>query len=247
MTLRSIILSTAMPLIAKDPSLRSQDVRVYVHLTFSPLQPITEHAQALKLSREAFRRAAMRLVDTGWAYTHIGPGRSRGMVVVPWMPDPVEEEVVAHLARMRNDIFPYGEWLMKCWLDLCIKDDDFQDNARPEWLMTPSGKRLELDRWYRGANIAFEFQGRQHFKTGEHFVTTGAQLSERMQHDALKARLCTIHGIELIELTAQDLDYHVLREKLAARLPLVPLREKGALFRELAGMSRTYVKHALEQ
>ena len=37
------------------------------------------------------------------------------------MPDPVEEEVVAHLARMRNDIFPYGEWLMKCWLDYVLK------------------------------------------------------------------------------------------------------------------------------
>ncbi|MFS8523654.1 MAG: hypothetical protein FWJ83_02225, partial [Limnochordales bacterium] len=109
------------------------------------------------------------------------------------------------------------------------KDDDFQDNARPEWLVAPPDVRLELDRWYRGAKVAFEFQGKQHFQKGDRFVTTDAQLSQRLQYDAVKARLCAIHGVELIELTAEDLDYDALRAKLARKLPLVPLKEKGTL------------------
>lgn len=243
MTLRHLLTAAALSAIARERQLKAIDVRVYVHLLFSPLQPITEHARLLSFSRETFRRSVVRLINVGWAYAHLKPGRSRGAVIIPWVPEAVEHEVVARLAVLRNDTFPYGEWLMKCWLDLLVHDGDFQDNARPEWLITPSdGRRLEQDRWYRTANVAFEFQGRQHFQTGDRFVTSGAQLSQRMHDDVLKARPCAINGVHLIELTSEDLEHERLREVLHGKLPLVPVRERGPLFRELTGMSRSYRK-----
>jgi len=51
---------------------------------------------------------------------------------------------------------------MKCMLDMMVTDNDYHDNARPSWLTSGTGGgRMEIDRWYRSANVALEFQGPQ--------------------------------------------------------------------------------------
>lgn len=245
MTLRSLALPKVQTLVVRDRRLKHIDTRVYTDLLFNPLRPIIEIARSLNCSHETIRRSVRRLIDTGWAYAHTEPNRSRGIIVVPWMPEPVERAIATELAQVRNDILYFGEWLAKCLLDWCVKDHDYRDNARPRWLVSPDdGERLELDRWYRSANVAFEFQGSQHFEKGQRFSRTGAELSRRMQLDAIKSRLCAMHKVELIELTAEDLDCYRIREKVAGKLPLIPVKETGPLFRELMGMCQSYRSRA---
>lgn len=223
-----------------DKRVNGRDIKSYIHVYHRPLMSITEIAASTGCTRETIRASVARLVDAGWAYIHIPPGRIRGGFVVPWMPMTVEKQLTSALAERRASVLYYGEWLMRCLLDLCVKDLAFHDNAHPQWQTTPEGKRLQLDRWYYSANIAFEFQGRQHFQKDNEFVKTDADLSRRFDLDGEKIRLCSLHGVELIELQAGDLDFHRIQGRLVGKLQLVPVRERGPLFRTITGMCRQY-------
>lgn len=69
---------------------------------------------------------------------------------------------------------------------------------RPKWLMNPeTGFNLELDGYCEKGNIAFEFQGRQHFQEVS-FFQEKYTLHERKKLDLLKRRICKEHGVILI-------------------------------------------------
>ena len=57
--------------------------------------------------------------------------------------------------------------------------------------------RLELDVYVPGAELAFEYQGQQHFYAIEAWGGEEA-LSKVQERDARKARLCAEHGVTLI-------------------------------------------------
>lgn len=224
-----------------DKRVKARDLQTYIHAYHHPLMSISGIAASTGRSLETIRASVARLVDAGWAYIHDPPGRTRGGLIVPWMPLDVEKYLASALAERRASVQFFGEWLMRCMLDLCVKDLAYHDNAHPQWQTTPEGKRLQLDRWYYSANVAFEFQGRQHFHKGNEFVKTDADLSRRFEYDGEKIRLCSLHGVELIELQASDLDFHRLQQKLDGKLPLIPIRERGPLFRTITGMCRQYI------
>lgn len=163
-----------------------------------PLMSIGEIAARVGCATETIRTSVARLVDAGWAYLYIPSGRKRGSTVIPWMPLDVEEQLASALAERRTSVLYYGEWLMRCLVDLLVKDLAFHDNAHPQWQTTPEGKRLQLDRWYYSANVAFEFQGRQHSEKENEFVKTDVDLSRRFDLDGEKIRLCSLHGVQLI-------------------------------------------------
>lgn len=223
-----------------DPRVKSRDIQTYVHLYYHPLMTVSEIARNTGRSRETVRSSVSRLVEAGWAYIHVEPGRRIPGIVVPWMPLEVEHQLAALIAQRRNLVPFLGEFLMRCLLDLCVKDSNYYDDAFPPFLITPQGQRLQLDRWYWVANVAFEFQGQQHFEQDGKFVRTSSDLSRRLAYDGEKLRLCTLNGVRLFELRASDLDYHRLREKLSGKLPLIPIRENRPLFREVAGMCSQY-------
>lgn len=243
LTLRSLMEERVFRALIPDRRIKDLAVRLYVHLLQNPLNTISGHAADMGITREAVRCATNRLVEHGWAYRHRERGR-RGALIIPCMPPEVELQVVAGLAQVRTEIHFYGEWLMKNVLDVTVKDRDYHDNARPQWLTTSTGNRLELDRWYRQANVAFEFQGEQHSRVDGRFVKTPEQLEQRQLYDQKKRDLCARHGIELIELTAIDLSVEQIRETVRGKLELSPVREDTPLFRELTGMCRNYVSHA---
>lgn len=240
LSLRSLMTPLVLAAVGADKRVNGREVQTYVHLYYHPLMSITEIAASTGRARETIRSSVSRLVDAGWAYIHIPPGQTRGGVVIPWMPMNVEEQLASALAERRTSVLYFGEWLMRCLLDLCVKDLAYYDNAYPQWQTTPEGKRLQLDRWYYSANVAFEFQGQQHFQKDNEFVKTDADLSRRFDLDGEKIRLCSLHGVELIELQAADLDFHRIQAKLAGKLQLVPVRERGPLFRTITGMCRQY-------
>lgn len=222
--------------------LKDFDVRLYIHAYCKPLATVREYADTFGVTYETTRRSVKRLVDAGWAYKVKPTDGRRGRVIVPWMPPEVESQVVALLAQVRTEVRFYGEWLMKCVLDVLVDDRDFHDNAGPQWLVNPdTARRLELDRWYRNANVALEFQGKQHTRTGDRYVTTDDELAQRMHYDEMKRQICARHRIKLIEIHPTELDFDTIRARISDKLPLFPLPEQSPLLRELHGMCHSHV------
>lgn len=71
------------------------------------------------------------------------------------------------------------------------------EKARPDWLIAPSGFKMELDGFNNDLKIAFEHQGMQHYKINE-FANTYDKLNKIKYYDSLKAKLCKDNNINLI-------------------------------------------------
>lgn len=238
MSLYSQFVATVYDRLFTDPELLSTDVKVYGVLWNRPGHSMRATARESGMPYETFRSAARRLVATGWAYE---VRLANGTAVIPWMPLEVEESFVTLLSRMRDGIQYRGEWLMRCLLDLLLRRPDYIDNARPEWLVTGDGSgRLELDRWYWSANLAFEFQGPQHYRLGTPYTATADQLLERQRLDSIKAELCEAEGIQLISVYASDLSLERMEAKLCGTAPVVPLPAGSALVRFFERQCRAY-------
>lgn len=144
--------------------------------------------------------------------------------------------------RMRRADF-VGEALMKELLNLLVSDDRFQDNARPGFLENPlTGERLEFDRWYTKAGVAFEFNGEQHYRTSAKFADP-EQLRLQRTRDLIKVALAWKEGIQLITLHATDLTLDRLSRKIAGVLPLREVRLEDPVVQYLRAVSRKYTRH----
>lgn len=213
----------------------------YFALRSRPVNTLRAHARDISIPRETLRRAVQVLAEAGWAYKARVDGKE---VVVPWMPPQVEEDILVQLITVRDEIKHYGEWLLRCMLDLMVVDGDYVDNARPAWLVADDlDGKLELDRFYRSARVAFEFQGRQHSEI-TNLTPTEADLEEQMKRDRIKARICAEEGIRLITVDARELSFATLYQKIGSALPVVPLLEDRPLYRHLARLARSY-SHAM--
>ncbi len=71
--------------------------------------------------------------------------------------------------------------------------------VRPSWLITKTGKRMELDGYSEELKIAFEYQGRQHYEDVT-FFNNGQSFINRNDNDVQKKKLCQIRGVFLIEI-----------------------------------------------
>lgn len=96
--------------------------------------------------------------------------------------------------------------------------------SKPEWLVSPKGRKLELDGYNQQQQIAFEYQGPHHNSVD----------AVRM-HDAIKRVACTENGVRLIEVGAIKRPYppeNVLQKVVEAfarygitQTPRLPERE----------------------
>lgn len=72
---------------------------------------------------------------------------------------------------------------------------------RPKWLKNPkTGASLELDGFNPELNLAFEYQGEQHYQVISGFQMDESDLEINRYRDAVKKSLCESHGIELLEI-----------------------------------------------
>lgn len=236
MNLRHLIPEITSDLIHRTEP--SWAVKAYFFLRSRPLDTVWAHAIKEGLHPETLRRAVRRLEQSGWVHKAKTP---RGRVVVPWMPEHVEELVVDRLREIREEVSHFGEWLLRWMLDIMVKDGDYGDNVRPAWLVSHAYRgRLELDRFYKSAQVAFEFQGQQHYTLTD-FTPTREHLEERQKRDRIKAELCEEEGIRLIPVHASELDFQILAEKIGSSLPLMPLLEYRPLYRYLSRTARAYM------
>ena len=70
---------------------------------------------------------------------------------------------------------------------------------RPEWLIGPKGRPLELDGYNEGLKIAFEYNGIQHYQYHEFFHKGDPrEFQKEQEYDALKDKECKDHGVVLV-------------------------------------------------
>lgn len=92
------------------------------------------------------------------------------------------------------------------------------NKIRPDFLQNPAtGKNMELDGYNAELNIAFEYQGEQHYKYIPYFHKKYEDFLKQLERDELKRRLCDEHGLSLIIIpyTVKDLKSFI-EEKMAA-------------------------------
>lgn len=82
---------------------------------------------------------------------------------------------------------------------------------RPKWLRTSRGTQLELDGYAESMNLAFEYQGVQHYSEDSHYHKTAKAFVLRQSLDELKRERCKSRGVILIEVpeipTLMELDH----------------------------------------
>lgn len=71
--------------------------------------------------------------------------------------------------------------------------------ARPEWLLSDEGNRMELDGYAESIRLGFEHQGKQHYEDVAG-MKRGGDLARRRHLDRIKRERCSAHGVTLIEI-----------------------------------------------
>lgn len=98
------------------------------------------------------------------------------------------------------------------WCPICSKSSKSEELARttmeqifesefpkvrPKWLKNARGNQMELDGYSTQLQLAFEYQGIQHFREISAFQVN---LKQRMEDDELKKQLCKKYGVRLFIL-----------------------------------------------
>jgi len=71
-------------------------------------------------------------------------------------------------------------------------------SQRPKWLLNYTGHKLELDGYNEDLNLAFEYQGEQHYRYNKRWHRTKQRFEDQKYRDFIKKELCSIFGIRLI-------------------------------------------------
>lgn len=91
--------------------------------------------------------------------------------------------------------------------------------ARPEWLLSPKGNKMELDGYCKDLGLAFEYQGRQHYRDKSMFVDETV-----IKHDELKEEICRKNGVILITVpytvSYEEMPDYIVQECKKYRVPL---------------------------
>lgn len=77
---------------------------------------------------------------------------------------------------------------------------DFIENYRPEWLLSESGTKLELDFYCEEIGVAVEVQGKQHYKYVDVFHRDFSGFMKQLKRDEIKRQTCLDRKIYLIEI-----------------------------------------------
>jgi len=170
------------------------------------------------LGGNCLRRAVAELLSAGWVQT-AQASRVKPIRYTLGSPAFRRSQAEADQARRRLKRAKYaGEAIMQEYLSLLIDSDQFTDNARPGFLVSPlTGERLELDRFYP-QGVAFEYNGLQHYRATGRF--SQAEADAQNLRDLIKAGLCLYRGIQLVIVHAADLSLQGMLARIGRSMPL---------------------------
>lgn len=107
-----------------------------------------------------------------------------------------------------------GELRMRELLAQIFPSKRMLTNHRPKWL-----RGCELDVFLPSDNIAFEYNGRQHWQHTPFFHKTPKDFSDQVGRDIFKSEQCAARGIHLIVVTSEHISSsESLFERIAAVL-----------------------------
>lgn len=158
-------------------------------------------------------------------------------------PHLIESKKMLRHVRRRVKRAPFlGEALMREYLSLIIDSDEFEDNAAPGFLVNPlTDERLQFDRFYP-PNMAFEFNGPQHYGATERFSAEDA--AQQRARDLMKTGICALREITLIVVHPEDLSLKTMQRKVV-HLPLRDLEGYEPVANYLDSISRSYRRASL--
>jgi hypothetical protein len=199
----------------------------------------TALSESAQVSAVTTRQIVRELADTGWIQARqvhqLAP--IRFTLCIP------EQErsraATAQAMRRLEEADHRGEAIMREFLSLLIDSDEFEDNARPGFLVNPlTNERMELDRYYPSV-VAFEFNGPQHYHTTQRFPSEQA-LAMQQARDLLKEALCARRGVRVVVIKPEDLKLDTMRQRVGALLPLRDLHYHQMLIEFLEKVSKSY-------
>lgn len=192
------------------------------------------------MSRNTVRQSLRTLHGSGWItlsqLNHFHP-------LLFSLRNPVIERRHAAVSSARERLKPpnfKGESLMREYLSVLTTRTDHMDNYSPDFLVNPmTGMAMQFDRYYPD-NVAFEFNGAQHYGTTEKY-SSEEQANNQQGRDLMKHGICAQRRIALIVIHAQDLSLDGMRTKISDLLPLRgDLEEHAQLIAFLTSVSRKY-------
>jgi hypothetical protein len=179
-------------------------------------------------SIKPLRRAVRRLQATGWLWV------ARGKKFRPIRFDLRNPEAercqrtIVAIGERLKETKHYGEQVMREYLSLLIDSDEYQDNARPGFLVNPYTEEImEFDRYYT-KGVAWEYNGPQHDGPTARYPNT-AKARRQQGRDMIKRSICADKGIHLIIVHAEDLTLATMRAKIGNLLPLRDLSREQML------------------
>jgi hypothetical protein len=181
-----------------------------------------------RLGRNTLKRAIAELVGAGWLQV-TQANRLSPIHFTLGNQEVTRSQVEAAAARRRLRRAKFvGEALMQEYLSLLVDSDQFTNNARPGFLVSPlTGEFLELDRFYP-PDLAFEFNGTQHYRATGHL------------RDLIKAGICLYRGVHLVIIHAEDLSLQGIINKIGQSMPLRSLAGHQPLIDLLEDASLSY-------
>lgn len=130
---------------------------------------------------------------------------------------PFMQNLLTHLNESIQSIKPTRKRIMKLNENKCrtIFESLFKrpfKSVRPTFLLNPTTNRLlELDGYNKELNLAFEYQGSQHYGFNKHFHRNYSDYSRQLERDAYKKKKCREMGIDLI-IIPSSVRYEMLAE-----------------------------------
>ena len=143
-----------------------------------------------------------------------------------------------HVWRARPNNIKQGQWCPNCARGIgertCRKYFEHMfghsfSSSKPSWLVTEKGTRLELDGYSKELNLAFEYQGQQHYKKVGIFAKT-MSLKKLREYDKLKRKLCKKKGVILLyvpyTIKLEDMGNYISKQckKLGIAIPKKEVR-----------------------
>ncbi|MDB4898147.1 MAG: hypothetical protein JWN15_4409 [Firmicutes bacterium] len=191
------------------------------------------------ISVNTLKRAARVLQETGWLKVARGKKFAPIHFTLQTLAADQRAQRKAAMSRRVADGKPHGEAVMKEYLTLLIDSDEYEENARPGFLVNPyTDEKMELDRYYP-PKAAFEFQGEQHDGPTAKFPSE-TKARKQQARDAIKMDICTRRGVTLIILRRRDLTLATIREKVNGVLPLKDLDPSDPVVAHLEQLSLAY-------
>ncbi|HYF94765.1 MAG TPA: hypothetical protein VD969_21335 [Symbiobacteriaceae bacterium] len=208
-----------------QPNLGSQAKLLYGILQLTPkgrrAAGHTSYAELRRLtgvSLNTVKQAMRELAQHGWIRAE-QEHQNTPIVVTLRNPQAARSRTAARRVGKRVRSGRYrGETLMREFLSLLVDRTDYKDDDKPAFLVNPqTGGQLELDRFYP-PDVAFEFNGPQHYHETERFTKQEAE--EQEFRDIIKLGICLRRGVTVVIVHREDLSLEGMRKKVGNLLPL---------------------------